>query len=566
MLLLGLFLISRAEENEWLQMKQLLHIKARLVQESIKGRSPNDLASLQKNIRDLEKDMEVNITLLNHEGAILADSGSVQEGGQGAGDQPELQRAHSEGQAMLTRYSPRHHGAMTYFALRTQGKTDAVEFIRVATPATVVQQRIASLKTQVWTSMGITGLVGLVLAYWFTRRIVKPLEHLAEGAERIAAGEYGRKVMADGQDEVGKLARSFNYTSERLAMQFAQLDEDRQQLRAVLSSMEEGVIAVDAEQRIQFANQRAGHYLSFDVRAVVGRRLWEIIRHRHIQELVKSALTDALSHHQELDWTGPNARTFIVHASPLPGIPPRGAVLVFHDTTELRRLERIRQDFVANVSHELKTPLTVIKANVETLLDGAAEDANHRDRFLKRIADHADRLNNLIHDLLSLARIESGSGTYVFKTIEVEEVVNACLQNYLPLAESKKQTLEVVAPPEPWTLWADEEAIFQILGNLVENAIKYTPEHGKITVRWWGSEKQVMLEVRDTGVGIPEHELARIFERFYRVDKARSRQLGGTGLGLSIVKHLTQALNGSVTAESIYGKGSVFLVGLPRPG
>ncbi len=240
-------------------------------------------------------------------------------------------------------------------------------------------------------------------------------------------------------------------------------------------------------------------------------------------------------------------------------------MLVLHDTTELRRLERLRQEFVANVSHELKTPLSIIKVCVETLLDGAVGDEHHREHFLEQIAGQSDRLHALILDLLSLAHIQSGEELFDFQAVSVAEVVQACMERHRPRAEAKQQSLEAVPPSDerPITVWADEEAVEQILDNLLDNAVKYTPEGGRVSVRWRREDEQVSLEVSDTGIGIPESDLPRIFERFYRVHKARSREMGGTGLGLSIVKHLTQALHGSVRASSKPGHGTTFTVCLP---
>ena len=258
------------------------------------------------------------------------------------------------------------------------------------------------------------------------------------------------------------------------------------------------------------------------------------------------------------------ARSLTVHAARLPGSPPRGAVLVLHDTSELRRLERLRQDFVANVSHELKTPLSIITACVETLLDGAVDDPAHRGPFLERVAEQSERLHALILDLLSLARIERGAEAFEFTAVPLAPVVTACLERHRARAEAKGQTLEAVSPSEV-TAWADEEAVGQILDNLVDNAVKYTQEGGTVRVRWAAGPSEVCLSVEDNGPGIPERDLPRVFERFYRVDRARSRELGGTGLGLSIVKHLAQAMGGSVKATSEVGRGSTFSVCLPTP-
>jgi two-component system phosphate regulon sensor histidine kinase PhoR len=256
-----------------------------------------------------------------------------------------------------------------------------------------------------------------------------------------------------------------------------------------------------------------------------------------------------------------------VHAARLPGDPPRGAVLVVHDTSDLRRLERLLHEFVANVSHELKTPLSVISACVETLLEGgAAEDPTHCRSFLGQVAEQAERLHRLILDLLSLARIESGTEAFAFENVSVPEAVRGCVERHHARAEAKRQSLEADAGPEELWAWVDEEALCEILDNLIDNAVKYTPEGGAIRVRWWAEDDWACLEVRDTGIGIPAGDLPRIFERFYRVDKARSRELGGTGLGLSIVKHLVQALHGSISATSVVGAGTTFTVRLPPRG
>jgi two-component system phosphate regulon sensor histidine kinase PhoR len=433
-----------------------------------------------------------------------------------------------------------------------------------------VEDRVSELKDLVWTAAGLTAVLALGLAFLLARRITRPIQELTVGAEEIAAGAFGHRVPAGGSNEVGQLARTFNRMSERLADQFAQLDEDRQQLRAVLSSMVEGVVALDGEQRVLFANERAGQLLDFPTQSAVGRHLGELVRQRSLQELVQRALKDPRFHRQELSWHGPGPRSLAVHVGRLPGAPRRGIVLVFHDTSDLRRLERLRQEFVANVSHELKTPLSVITACVETLIDGAVDDQENRGQFLDRIAEQAERLHNLILDLLSLARIESETEAFVMQPVSLDKAAAACLERHRTLADAKNQILEAQAPAEdgaerdgPVQAWADDEAIRQILDNLVDNALKYTAAGGSVRVRWGRDGDQVFLQVADTGLGIPESELPRIFERFYRVDKARSRELGGTGLGLSIVKHLAQAMQGSVSAKSKLGEGTTFTVRLP---
>lgn len=440
-------------------------------------------------------------------------------------------------------------------------------------------------RQMIWLAAGLIALSVLLGIWWLARRVTKPLHELTEGVEHMEAGDYSHKILSSGQDELGLLARGFNRTSERLATQFRQLHAEREQLQAVLSSMVEGVIAIDQEQRILLANERAGQLLGLGNLSLTGRKLWEVLRHRLLQELVTKVLHEGCTLHQELDWNGPVVKSLTAHVGPLKGtaeasLPAHsvragknrmgvvGAVLVLHDTTELRRLEQLRQEFVANVSHELKTPLAVIQAATETLLDGAIEDTEHRGQFLEQIAAQAEQLNHLILDLLSLARIEAGIETFAFQPVALEQVVATCAERRRSLVQARQQTL-LLQPPaggEPVVTWADEEAVDQILDNLLDNAIKYTPAGGRITLRWWNEGDWACLEVEDTGVGISAQDLPRIFERFYRVDRARSRELGGTGLGLSIVKHLTQALQGSVQAVSSLGVGSKFTVKLPRPG
>jgi two-component system phosphate regulon sensor histidine kinase PhoR len=309
--------------------------------------------------------------------------------------------------------------------------------------------------------------------------------------------------------------------------------------------------------------------LDLQSHALEGKRLWELVRNREMMDLVEEALRQPEPKRTELTFATSGNRSLTLHAARLPGNPTRGAVLVLHDTTELRRLERLRQEFVANVSHELKTPLAVIKVCAETLLDGAVEDCENRMRFLEQILEQSERLNNLIMDLLSIARIEAETELFDFIWVPVREVVEQCVNRHRDRAMQRSISMNAfpmegsLHPDQDLECLVDEEAFVQILDNLVDNAVKYTPEHGVINVQWGLENKYVIIQVLDNGIGIPEADLPRIFERFYRVDKARSREVGGTGLGLSIVKHLVQAMKGSISANSQVGKGTTFTVRLP---
>jgi len=563
--LVGVAFLSRVEQHFLEQLEDSLRGKAVLVHAAVEDRADLPRRRLEARIRDLRREIHTRITLIADDGSVLADSEEDAATMENHAARPEVRSARDGRFGMATRHSTTVGEPMMYLTMRT-GDAQRIAFVRVALPLGKIDAQLAGLRRIVGSTALLAGVTAVVLAFWFARRISQPLHELTAGAELVAAGEYGHKVYVGGRDEPDMLAAAFNHMSERLAQQFAQLAEDRQQLRAVLRGMVEGVIAIDAEQRILFANDRAGQLLEFSAQGAVGRRLWEVVRHRPIQEAARYALARAEPHSAELNGTSPAARNLMLHVAQMAGSPTPGAVLVLHDITDLRRLERMRQEFSANVSHELKTPLAVIKAATETLLDGAVDDHEHRTAFLEQIAEQAERLHALILDLLSLARIESGAEVFEPEAVALDQAVAACLKRHRRQADARQQTLEAAAPATgaPVVAWADAEAIGQILDNLVTNAVKYTPAEGRISVRWSAEGDQVRLDVADTGIGIPEADLPRVFERFYRVDKARSREIGGTGLGLSIVKHLAQAMHGTIGATSQPGAGSVFTVTLPR--
>jgi two-component system, OmpR family, phosphate regulon sensor histidine kinase PhoR len=428
---------------------------------------------------------------------------------------------------------------------------------------------VRSFQLGLWVAVAVGVLAGFVFAWFVGARLIRSLAALQTTAQAIADGDFQRQAEIETGDERQTLADALNAISRQLGpridsleRQQRQLEENSERLETVLGAMIEGVLAVDAQERILFANEAAHAFLGVGSTNIVGRPIWEVARHSAMQEMVRGVLKGEARKSGE--FTLPRRQTVAaLIVTPLPGDPPPGAVLVLHDVTELRRLENLRREFVSNVSHELKTPLTAIQAYTETLLEGALDDAAHNRQFVQRIEEQAHRLHTLILDLLNLAKLESEGQVFEVGPVSVAESVQACLAQRREIAESKGIALQSEAPPGDVIVEADAEGLRTILDNLVDNALNYTPAGGRVTVRWTSQDTQAVIAVEDTGTGIAKEHLARIFERFYRVDRARSRELGGTGLGLSIVKHLTNVFGGSVHVDSKLEVGTTFTVVLP---
>jgi two-component system phosphate regulon sensor histidine kinase PhoR len=422
----------------------------------------------------------------------------------------------------------------------------------------------------IWAATFSVAGIGLLLTWGVLRVAALRLSLLAETAAAHEAGDtvwiaagMPRTSPRNLESAIASMKGQLETRIDELQRKGRQLQESTERLETVLGSMVEGVVAVDENQRVLFANRAARALLDMQSPSAVGRPIWEILRHPRIDEVISTVLSGGETPALEIDLPRKHA-VVAVMASRLPGKPSSGVVLVFHNVTELRRLENIRREFVSNVSHELKTPLTAIQAYTETLLDGALDEPEHRVRFVERIGEQANRLYALIQDLLRLARIESGENVFDVRAVAVKPVVEACLEEHSAIAESKSQRLLAEPSSAEIRVMADEEGLHTILSNLIDNAVKYTQEAGAIAVRWRAENGVAIIEVQDNGPGIPVEHQPRIFERFYRVDRARSRDVGGTGLGLSIVKHLVQEFGGGIEIRSQAGHGTTFSVRLPR--
>jgi two-component system phosphate regulon sensor histidine kinase PhoR len=412
-----------------------------------------------------------------------------------------------------------------------------------------------------WTGALIALGLGAVLIYWNTRSLIVPLAEVLRAARSVAQASHAAPIPTAEVDEesISRLGQSLNSISGDLAERFRALADERHRLEAVLGATLEGVLALDEAGRVTLVNQAARWLLTVGPRESIGRPFVDVCRIPRLAGLAEEAVQ---SNEIRTDEIRQDGQILEVYATPLGS--RSGAVLVLHDLTEMRRLESVRRDFVANVSHELKTPLTSIRGYVETLLEGGLEDTENNLRFLKKIDVHVNRLAALITDLLSLSRIESGEAFNQRLRLNLTDVLLGAYQRLAPEAQERALDMRVDAGPEPIYILGDLEALRQILDNLIDNAIKYNKPGGLVELGIARDGNRARITVRDTGVGIPKADLPRIFERFYRVEKARSREVGGTGLGLSIVKHLVQALDGEIHVLSEEGIGTTFTVWFPE--
>jgi two-component system phosphate regulon sensor histidine kinase PhoR len=564
-----MMLVSHWQEDQLMgQTERRLRDAAILLGEHVEGQlSAGPSEALQEQVRRLGRESDTQYTLLDAQGEVLADSEQATLADvakmENHRHRQEFVAAAREGLGQAQRQSGTVGVPYLYVALRVDQDGKTVGFVRAGQALDEIHEQVADVRRFIALVGLAIGATGLVVTSWLTWRIVQPVRELIRSADQIAAGDYPQRVDVAGADELGQLARSFEHMSRELGSRERQLRESMQRQATVLGGMIEGVIAVNRQQHVLFANVAAGRKLRFSPEGVEGLPLLEVVRSHELREIVEQALQSREHRHGEIQWKSDVQLTLEVHATPLPGVPCPGVVLVLHDVTDLKRLEGIRQQFIANVSHELKTPLSSIRAYTETLLSGALEDSAHARTFLTRIDDQAGRLQELILDMLSLARLESGQAPLELSSVPVAEVVAQCVRDHEAQAAAGNLTLVNEVGGSALVVRADDEALLQVLNNLVDNAIKYTPAGGTVSIRGRADAGQAVIEVVDTGPGIaPEHH-ERLFERFYRVDRARSRELGGTGLGLSIVKHLCQAMGGSVAVESALKKGSVFRVRLP---
>ena len=526
-----------------------------------------DIEKLNLVTKRLGREINTRLTIINPEGMVLGDSEENPQKMENHSDRPEIKEAIKGRIGKSSRYSTTLKKDMMYLALPI--KDDAYRVIgavRVSIPLDELENRVG----QIYRIIGWGGLlavtISLGISFALARRVSRPISQMAQAAKMISKGDLSRRIREDSRDEVGDLAYSFNRMSEELQRQMGDLAREVSEKEALLSSMIEGVLAIDRDEHVILINKAAQRMLELGPDDALGKFHWEVIRNSEINNLFKEVLKTKEQKEVKLQIGPLDERAFMVYAAPIRawGGNILGVVAVFHDVTEIRRLEKVRMEFVANVSHELRTPLTSIKGFVETLKRGAIDERENAVNFLDIIERHTDRLNQLITDLLDLSRVETGKKKMDFQPIKVEELINRAVSHFMEISNKNRPKIKYNIPSDLPMVLADEEGIETVLKNLLDNAVKYTPKRGEINITSTDKDDYIEIAVVDNGIGIPSRDLPRIFERFYCVDKARSRELGGTGLGLSIVKHIIEAHGGTVGVESEVGEGSRFTFTLSK--
>ena len=525
--------------------------------------------TLPAHIKSIGDQSETRITLVKPDGTVAADSVTgVRDIGPHA-TRTEVLEAKANGSGFSERYSSTLDKQMIYFARRIEvGDEIGPGYVRAAAPVVTIDSSIGSIQKYVWIFATLLGALTATLISIFSAKHLQPLSLFTGAARKIGVGDFQASPnLSRRDDEWGELGDAFEHMKNELTVREERLVENSQRLEAVLSSMIEGVIAIEPNGQVMLANGAACEMLSLTRPEIVRKKLFEIIRIPELLAAIEKTQLQRTLSQTEFNTLGEPLKTLSARVSVLADENRPGVAVVLHDVTSLRKLETMRRDFAANVSHELKTPLAAIKAYSETLRLGAINDQEKNLDFVKQIEFHAELLNQQIQDLLQLAKVESGEGAFSISDVQLNQVCQSAVEQFSILAKERGIDLVLdLSSPGPIAR-ADTAAVETMVKNLIVNAIHYTLEGGTISLSTSKTSvedgEEVIIRVSDTGIGIAKDQQARVFERFYRVDKSRSRDKGGTGLGLAIVKHLSQSFGGSVSLESQPGKGSQFEIRLP---
>ncbi len=531
--------------------------------------SPENTEEIKDFCRKLGEDSpsDIRITIVLPSGVVVGDTKEDPDRMENHRNRPEILRALEGDVGNAKRFSTTLQEHMLYVAVPVEGQQSVAAVIRTALSTEVIDEIFESIRYKIMWGGFLVAFLAAVISFWVSRRLSLPLEKMKQGAQLFAKGELSHRLIIPRTEEMASLAAAMNQMANHLDERIKSVIRHRNELEAVLSSMKEGVIAFDLDERILSINQTAAAMFNKDPWEMENRSIQETIRIPELQKFTRNALGNGEGQECDIVVYHDKERILNVHSTPLVDSKEKkiGILVVLNDVTHLRRLENMRKDFVANVSHEIKTPLTAIQGFVETILQDSQNIPENTKRFLSIIDRHVYRLAAIIEDLLKLSRIERDGERKEMVLVEtpVEDVVSTAIQMLEAKAGEKNIRIDFQGDA---SLSAEMESplIEQAVLNLLDNAIKYSPPNSTIEVDIRDKAQNVHISVRDHGMGIDPEHLPRLFERFYRVDKARSRKLGGTGLGLAIVKHILQAHNGRVDVVSRPGEGSTFILQLPK--
>jgi len=505
----------------------------------------------------------VRITVVGADGHVFADTAADPANMENHGNRPEVREALEKGDGRAVRHSVTLQRDLVYYAVRRHLPDGSPVVLRFAVPLDEADVALGSLRWSLWLASAVILLIAAIASTFVSRGLSDRVERLQEFSRRVAEGDFRPLPGGGSGDALEELCASLNQTAARMDRTIRTLTEERNLSAAILGSMVEGVAVVNATERLVFANQGFADILELDVPPKSGSALVEVVRQTELIEAVRRVLAGEPRVEAEIVTGTLRQHFFAATVAAVRAGDTLGAVVVLHDITELRKLERVRRDFVANVSHEFKTPLTAIQGFSETLLAGAIDDPQNRERFLGIILEHSRRLARLTDDLLKLSSMDADRLELEIRRVSVNELIESCLETTQHRAAEKEVQVELDQTGDLPDIAGDRRRLAEILQNLLDNATQYTLPGGRITLNAETRDADVVFTVSDTGIGIPKSDQSRIFERFYRVDAARSREAGGTGLGLAIAKHLVEVHGGRIWVESEIGQGSQFHFSVP---
>jgi two-component system phosphate regulon sensor histidine kinase PhoR len=565
----GLFMVKTFKENHINALEDNMVREMQIISAKMEWKS-GELSSLYNYYSDEANELKrytgARVTFIRNDGVVMGDSDGDPKEMDNHLDRIEIKEALKTGIGRAIRASETVRQNMMYVAIPVKViPNQEPDVIRLAMSLKEVEESINKLTLVLAAGLLVLFLIAAVISYRLALGLTRPLEQITKVAKRIKNMDYRARVKVTKQDEIGELGNAINAMADSLVVQMTRIQQNENQLESVLDNMINGIVMIDRGGKIVLMNRRAEEVLGFSARELVGRHFAEAKQQYELSQMIQEGLTSKEHLREEITFYFPEERLLELNLVPIhpEGNDFSGVLLVLQDVSAIRRLERMRSEFVANVSHELKTPITAVKGFAETLLGGAVNDAETARSFLQIIYDESDRLNRLIGDILELSKIESRRVPLVFSPVEVDTFVDKSIK--LMESEASRKSIELSMSIEPGLyVEADEDRLRQIIMNLLSNGINYTPEGGRVSLKVEGlGDDHIRIQITDSGIGIPKKDLPRIFERFYRVDKARSRSSGGTGLGLSIVKHLVELHKGTISVTSSVGVGSTFTIELP---